>query len=119
MQKILMTLGLTFSVMFLITQPASADVLDRINSCESSDGANGCVYDVLRELARNSGGSPTGTDQILSYCQCEVRGYAGVYLVAFSENLTRGTRKSYDLFYYQTNEIARCDSTLRTHPRCK
>ncbi len=36
---------------------AKADIFDRIDRCEQNGGGGGCVYDLLRELAQNGGGT--------------------------------------------------------------
>jgi hypothetical protein len=94
------------------------DTISRINDCEHSRGANGCVYDILREIATASNGVP---DNFITYCQCDSAA-AGTAsrLNAYVENLTRGTVVTHSLVYYDNDRDGRkCRSALPTHPRCQ
>ena len=52
---------------------APADIYDRIDSCEHSNSANGCIFDLLRELAHNNGnGNGNGGNISSTYCECRV-----------------------------------------------
>ena len=46
------------AILFGFSVTAQADIFDRINECERS-GGGGCVYNIMRELARSSSGSGT------------------------------------------------------------
>lgn len=47
---------LSVIVCFALNTTAKADIFDRIDRCEQTGGASGCVYDLLRELAQGGGG---------------------------------------------------------------
>lgn len=44
-----------------------ADTIDRINDCQRKNGSNGCIYDILKELAANASPAP----QPGQFCKCE------------------------------------------------
>ncbi len=46
---------LSVLVFFAASSAAHADIFDRIDRCEQAGGSNGCVYDLLRELAQGGG----------------------------------------------------------------
>ena len=57
---------LIFCMAGLISITAFGDIFERIEKCESRNGANGCIYDVMRELAaRRGGGGGGGSRQLI------------------------------------------------------
>ncbi len=111
----------------MLGNQAKADVIDRVNDCESANGANGCVYDILRELGRGSGSRP---DEIISYCDCDQHdtSYQGTCqgtsnyssLTVTVENVTRNTRDTRLLGCYPYDQYLReCQAALNSHQRCR
>ena len=120
----LIKVSLLISYIMLGNQ-ARADIIDRVNDCESANGGNGCVYDILRELGRGSGSRP---DEIISYCECTFWRDAncdGQYspsaqLTVTVENVTRGTQKTRYLSCFRgSNATQDCQAALDAHPRCR
>jgi hypothetical protein len=111
---------------------ASADIIDRINDCERSGGADRCVYSILRELATST---VSQRDETISYCQCESSSYncarntenqsgraSSVSLKAYVENLRTGEVTSHRVVtcwnFQDGNAQSLCESALAKNPRC-
>ncbi len=124
-----------FSILPLVAQ---ADIYDRIDQCEVSGGSNGCVYDLLRQIA----GQTTGGGSI--FCSCEPNTVIQqCYVYQSSQGSTNGSRyflnvAHYDLVFVnlQTgSELSRkridcstlsdyqpqhaCEKLVQQDPRCR
>ena len=118
---------------------ALADVFDRIDQCEVSGGSNGCVYDLLRQIA----GQTTGGGGSI-FCSCESTTIVQqCYVYQTSQGSTNGSRyflnvAHYDLVFVNLNtgsELSRkridcstlvdyqpqhaCEKQVQQDPRCR
>ena len=124
----LIKVSLLISYIMLGNQ-ARADIIDRVNDCESANGGNGCVYDNLRELGR---GSCSRSDEIISYCDCVYipsspnssgtcyGSYTYSVLNVTVENVTKNTQNTRRLDCYPGESgYQRCQEALSSHQRCR
>jgi hypothetical protein len=118
----------TMLMIFLLATSslASADIYDRINNCENN-GGGACVYDLLRELARNRGGKGTlvesngsasaphcswssscnwdqDTKNICAQKLCEASGFKTGRFVKASNNMCTTSYTSSSLHYYNVDK---------------
>ena len=126
-------------ILSIIPTLARADIYRQIDLCQSSSGANNCIYDLLRNFASRSGGPVAPNSQI--FCSCESTSNVHECYVYQTAQESGGRYfldvPDYDLVFKNINtgsELARrridctthdgfkpeysCEQTIASDPRC-
>jgi len=106
-------------LVFLIISPAHAGIQDRINECEKK-GGGACMYDLLRELAKDKVESAGPENK----CKCTVKTEAP-YKLCVASYLYEMTRDGYTVtitpcdFRTQDQAYLACMNASKTNSSCK